>query len=63
MPVSIPISDAGTGPSPKETAFSAPVTQKSARPAASSTLMTRSLRPRDGWKKKVTRPAAAGTSR
>ena len=63
IPVSIPISAAGTGPSPNSTAFSAPVTQNSDSPAASSTLITRSLRFRDGWKKNVTSPATAGTSR
>ena len=45
MPVSIPISAAGTGPSPNSSALSAPVTQNSASPAASSTLITRSMRP------------------
>ena len=47
MPVSIPISAAGTGPRPNASAFSAPVTQNSESPAASSTLTTRSMRPSD----------------
>ena len=63
MPVSIPISAAGAGPSPWSSAFRAPVTQNSDSPAASSTLTTRSIRPSAGWKKKVTSPAATGTIR
>ena len=63
MPVSIPISAAGAGPSPCSSAFRAPVTQNSDSPAASSTLTTRSVRPIAGWKKNVSRPATTGTIR
>ena len=60
MPVSIPISAAGTGPSPNSSAFSAPVTQNSASPAASSTLITRSVRPERRVEEERHQPAATG---
>lgn len=63
MPVTMPISAAGTGPRPWSSAVSAPVTQKSPSPKASSTVTARSRRPTAGWNQKVSSPAATGTSR
>ena len=63
MPVTMPISAAGSGPRPYSSALSAPVTQNSASPKASKTLTGRSIRPSAGWKTNVSSPAATGTSR
>ena len=49
MPVTMPISAAGTGPSPYSIALIAPETQNSASPKASKMLTVRSIRPSAGW--------------
>ena len=63
MPVTMPISAAGSGPSPYSTALSAPVTQNTREPERVEDVTTRSSRPTVGWKAKVSRPAATGTIR
>jgi hypothetical protein len=51
---------AGAAARPWTRAVLAPVTQKSASPAASSTSIGPPIRLRSGWARRVTRPAPAG---
>jgi hypothetical protein len=53
---------AGAAARPWSSALLAPVTQKIASPAASSTSIGRRIRMRSGWARKATRPAPPATA-
>ena len=63
MPVTIPISAAGTETEPGVERLERAGDAEQPSPAASKTLTTRSSRPSAGWKAKVTSPATTGTIR